>query len=103
MLGGYGDAPVFAALLDADDASYFFDDASKHEGLQNERYIINPPHELTTEALSHGEEQTSLSVRVAQIAFHGEVFSETVQVDVLDLRGLAHVAEACASSEGDRA
>ena len=36
-LGGYGDAAVFAALLDAGDASDFFDDAGKHEGLQMNR------------------------------------------------------------------
>ena len=34
MLGGDGDAAVFAALLDADDASDFFHDAGKHEGLR---------------------------------------------------------------------
>src|SRR5882724_623042 len=34
MIGGDGDAAVFAALLDAGDASYFFDNAGEHECLQ---------------------------------------------------------------------
>ena len=44
----------------------------------------------------------SLSVRIAQIAFDGEVFAEAVQMNVFHLRGLAHVAEAGASGERDR-
>src|SRR6202020_3473647 len=42
VLGGDGDATILAALLDAGDASDFFHNASKHEGLRDERNILNP-------------------------------------------------------------
>src|ERR1043165_1331090 len=42
-------------------------------------------------------------VGIAQVAFYGEVFAEAVQVKILHLRCLAHVAKAGPGCEGNRA
>src|SRR5579871_3209456 len=42
------------------------------------------------------------TIRIPQIAFDGEVLSEAMQMDILDLRGLAHVAEAGACCKRNR-
>src|SRR6516225_3515196 len=43
-----------------------------------------------------------LTVRIPQISLDGEVLSEMMQAHVLDLSGLAHVAESGACREGNR-
>src|SRR3954470_9405500 len=44
---------------------------------------------------------TLILVRIAQVAFYGEVLAEAVQVNVLDLCCLVHVTEAGACGERD--
>lgn len=45
---------------------------------------------------------TSLSIRISEISFDREIFSELMQPDILHLRSLAHVTEAGARREGNR-
>src|SRR5215469_14475350 len=45
----------------------------------------------------------SISVGIAQIALHGEVFSETVEMQRFHLRGIVHATKARACGERNRA
>src|SRR3954468_6351948 len=100
-LCGNGDTSIFSALLNACNAPNFFYDSGEHRDLLRELFIV---------CASSGEWWCTLSkyvtlilVRIAQVAFYGEVLAEAVQVNVLDLCCLVHVTEAGAGGEGDRA
>src|SRR3954452_16038668 len=100
-LSGDGDASILSALLNACNARHFFYDSGEHRDLLRELFIVSA---------SSGEWWCTLSkyvtlilVRIAQVAFYGEVLAEAVQVNVLDLCCLVHVTEAGAGGERDRA
>ena len=76
VLGGDGDAAIFAVLFDARDAPYFFHDAGKHEDLDERPDIINPPRRRAI----------SLFIGIAQIPLDREVFSKTMQLEMLNLQ-----------------
>jgi hypothetical protein len=42
-----------------------------------------------------------VSVRIAQVTFHGEVFPESVQAEMLYLRDIVHRAKVSAEGECD--
>src|SRR5581483_4820585 len=58
----------------------------------------NCPTSARSQLIAH----RSLLVRIAHVAFYCEVFTEAVQMQLLDLGRLAEVAESCAPGEGNR-